>query len=97
MKKIVACFLVVLMVFAAFAPVASARGQGEGGILGFIIGCCFGARSGAAYNDGKSLHWKEWALIIPVANIVVEILNGVDAMNGMNTADMAAQYGAQYY
>ncbi len=97
MKKITACVLAAMMACAAFAPAASARGQGEGGLLGFLVGCCFGARSGAAYNDGKSLHWKEWGLIIPFANIIIEILNGVDAMNGMTTSDMAAQYGSQYY
>ena len=93
--KFIACLMAVLMVFAAFAPVTMAKGQG--GPMGFVIGCCFGARSGAAYNDGKSLHWKEWGLIIPVAGFVIEILNGVDAMNGMTTADLAAQYGSQYY
>lgn len=97
MKKTMACILAAMMAMAAFAPAASARGSGEGGALGFIIGCCFGARSAAAYNDGKSLHWKEWALIIPLVNIVVEILNGVDGLNGMTASDLAAQYGSQYY
>ena len=94
--KLIACLLAVLMIFSAFAPAATA-GSGQGGVLGFFIGCCFGARSGAAYNDGKSLHWKEWALLIPIVNIVVEILNGVDTMNGMTSSDLASQYGSQYY
>ena len=85
-----------MMAMAAFAPAAMA-GSGQGGALGFFVGCCVGARSGAAYNEGKSLHWKEWGLLIPIANIVVEILNGVDTMNGMTSSDLASQYGAQYY
>ncbi len=65
--------------------------------MGFIVGCCFGIRSGAAYNDGKDLHWREWATIIPIAGLVVAILNGLDGMNGLATKDMAAQYGANFY
>ena len=96
MKKLVASLLVVLVALAAFAPAAVAGG-GEGGIMGFFVGCCFGIRSGAAFNDGKDLHWREWALIIPIAGIVVAIINGIDGMNGLTTKDMAAQYGANFY
>ncbi len=96
MKKLIASLLVVLFVLMAFAPVATAAGD-KGGFMGFIVGCCFGIRSGAAYNDGKDLHWREWALIIPIAGIVVAILNGLDGMNGLTSKDMAAQYGANFY
>lgn len=65
--------------------------------MGFLVGCCFGIRSGAAYNDGKDLHWREWAQIILIAGLVVAILNGLDGMNGLTTKDMAAQYGANFY
>ncbi len=94
--KLIASLLVVMMVMLALAPAVSA-GSGQGGFMGFICGCCFGIRSGAAYNDGKSLHWREWALIIPIAGIVVAVMNGLDGMNGLGTADMAAQYGSSYY
>ncbi len=95
MKKLIASLLVVLFMSMAVAPAASAAGQG--GAMGFIVGCCFGIRSGAAYNDGKDLHWREWATIIPIAGLVVAILNGLDGMNGLATKDMAAQYGANFY
>ena len=49
------------------------------------------------YNDGKALHWREWALIIPFVNIVVGIMNGVDGASGLTSQDMAAQYGANFY
>ena len=65
--------------------------------MDFLVGCCFGVRSGAAYNDGKDLHWREWTLLIPFVSIVVSIMNGVDAMNGMTTKDFAAKFGATYY
>ena len=95
MKKLIASLMVVLFMSMAVAPAASAAGQG--GAMGFIVGCCFGIRSGAAYNDGKDLHWREWALIIPLAGIVVAILNGVDGSNGLTASDMAKQYGANFY
>ena len=96
MKKLVASLLVVLFVLMAVAPAAVAGG-GEGGFMGFIAGCCFGIRSGSAYNDGKDLHWREWALLIPFVGLVVSIMNGMDGMNGMTTKDMAAKFGAMYY
>ena len=66
MKKMVAGLLVVLFVLMSFAPAVSAAGE-RGGVLGFVFGCCFGIRSGAAYNDGKDLHWREWVLVVPIA------------------------------
>ena len=96
MKKMVAGLLVVLFVLMSFAPAVSAAGE-RGGVLGFVFGCCFGIRSGAAYNDGKALHWREWVLVVPIAGWVVAILNGLDGMNGLTTKDMAAQYGANFY
>ena len=97
MKKAIACLLCVLMMVIAIAPVASAAEAGRGGFLGFIVGCCFGIRSGAAYNDGKDLHWREWGLLIPIFSIVVGVMNGLDGMNGLTTKDMAAQFGANFY
>lgn len=96
MKKWMAGLMVALFVLMAVAPAVSAAGE-KGGAMGFIVGCCFGIRSGAAYNDGKDLHWREWALIIPFAGIVVAILNGLDGANGLTAKDMASQYGANFY
>ena len=97
MKKLVASLLVVLFVLIAFAPAAVAANSDRGGFLGFIVGCCFGIRSGAAYNDGKDLHWREWALLIPFVGWVVGILNGIDGANGVTTKELAAKFGATYY
>ena len=97
MKKLVASVLIVLFMLMVIAPAATAANSERGGFLGFICGCCFGVRSGAAYNDGKDLHWREWALLIPFVGWVVAIINGVDGMNGLTTKDMAAKFGATYY
>jgi hypothetical protein len=35
--------------------------------------------------------------LIPIFNLVVGIMNGIDGMNGLTTKDMAAKYGATYY
>ena len=97
MKKLVASLLVLVFVLFAIAPAAAAANDERGGFMGFISGCCFGVRSGAAYNDGKDLHWREWALLIPFVGWVVGILNGIDGANGVTTKELAAKFGATYY
>ena len=94
--KLIASLLIALFVMLSVAPAVSAA-QGQGGFMGFIVGCCFGIRSGAAYNDGKDLHWREWALLIPFVGWVVAILNGIDGANGVTTKELAAKFGATYY
>ncbi len=94
--KVMACLLVALMVLMAFAPAISA-GEGKGGALGFFVGCCFGVRSAAAYNDGKDLHWREWGQLIPVFQIVVSVMDGIDGAQGVTSAELAARFGANFY
>ena len=96
MKKGIACLVIATMVLMAVAPAASAAG-GRGGFMGFIAGCCFGIRAGAAYNDGKDIHFREWCTIIPYVGIVFSIWNGIDGAQGSTTSDLATQYGATYY
>lgn len=93
--KAIVILLVALMALLAVAPGAMARDNG--GLAGAIIGCCFGIRSAAAYNDGKDLHWREWIRVIPIVYIVGMVYDGVDGMNGRTTADYASQYGSNYY
>ena len=80
---------------AAVTPIAAARENSC--IAGFFVGCCFGVRNAAAWNDGKQLHWKDWGTIIPFAGWVVAIINGIDGMSGTTTADLASRCGSQYY
>ena len=94
--KAIAVLLVALMVLVSIAPAATAA-HDTGGLVGGLIGCCFGVRSATAYNDGKDLHWREWGRLIPFAGFVFAIWDGVDGMNGRTTGNLASEYGATYY
>ena len=69
MRKIIACLLVVVLLLAGTSTVTFA-GQGRGGLVGFIVGCCFGIRTGGDYNQGKEIHWREWVMLVPIVNLV---------------------------
>lgn len=98
MMKVITVMLVVAMAFMVLAPATSAvEGEGRGGLMGFIAGCCFGIRAGGDYNEGKDIHWREWCTLIPYVNIVFAIWNGIDGMNGVTTSEYAKEYGSQYY
>lgn len=98
MKKLIAGMLVAAMVLTAAAPVAQAKkGEGRGGFMGFIAGCCFGMRAGADYNDGKEIVWREWVMLIPYVGLVFAVWNGIDGANGTTRADYAEQYGSTYF
>jgi hypothetical protein len=99
MKKLIACMLIGAFVLVGVIPAQAAAGQGtgRGGLMGFIAGCCFGIRAGAAYNDGKEIHWREWVMLVPFVNWVIAIWNGIDGANGITSKDYVAQYGATYY
>jgi hypothetical protein len=95
MRKMLAMLMAALLLTVSAAQAAPYSGRG--GIMGFIGGCCFGLRAGAAYNDGKMIHWREWGQLIPYVGIVIYFWNGVDCASGMTSADLTAQYGAMYY
>ncbi len=100
MKKWIASLMIVLFVMMFIAPAADAaasKGQGRGGFMGFIAGCCFGIRAGNAYNEGKEIHFREWCTIIPYVGVVFSIWNGITIAGGTTTAGLASQYGATYY
>ena len=97
MKKGLICLMVALFLSTSIQTVDAAVQERRGGVMGFIAGCCFGIRAGAAYNDGKEIHWREWVTLIPYVGIVFAIWNGVDGANGMETSDYAAKYGPMFY
>ncbi|MCZ7592806.1 MAG: hypothetical protein M5U15_11965 [Kiritimatiellae bacterium] len=96
MKKIVVCILAGLMLSLS-VNTASAIDENRGGLMGFIAGCCFGIRAGAAYNDGKEIHWREWVRLVPVVSLVCAIWDGIDGANGMSTGNYAQKYGSAFY
>jgi hypothetical protein len=97
MKKLIACVMVATLVVGTLAPVAQAAEKGRGGVGGFFAGCCLGVRAGLDYNDGKSIHWRDWTPLIPYAGIIFSLWNGIDCAGGTTNADFAEQYGSVYY
>lgn len=95
MKKVICIALVAVFMLSASSAVFA--GEGRGGLMGFIAGCCFGVRAGGDYNEGKEIHWREWCRLIPYVGIVFNIWDGLDGMNGVSSADYAAKYGATFY
>ena len=96
MRKAMICLMLVVFLGSTLGT-SWAINEQRGGVMGFIAGCCFGIRAGAAYNDGKEIHWREWVKLIPYVNIVFSIWDGIDGTNGMTSADYAKKYGAAYY
>ena len=95
MKKLMVLMVAVALLAGTWS--APAVNPQRGGFMGFIAGCCFGVRTGAAYNDGKEIHWREWVMLVPIANIVFAVWNGLDGANGWTSKDYATQYGTSYY
>lgn len=98
MKKLLAAALaVVTLVGASVQSAHAVAAPGRGGVAGFFVGCCFGLRSGAAFNEGKDVHFRQWCRLIPYVNIVFAIWDGIDGANGVTVADMNAKYPGNFY
>ena len=95
MKKILAVGLAAVVLLMSAGPVSA--GEGRGGFMGLIAGCCFGIRAAGEYNEGKDIHWREWGTIIPYVGIIFTIWNGIDSASGITSADLAAKYGSAFY
>lgn len=88
MKKVVSvCCLVALL--CTLCPTAVTAQEGRGGIVSFLVGCCLGIREGTEYNEGKELHWREWApLAVIIASVPIQmglslVLPGIAQIIGM--------------
>ena len=78
MKKFLALSL------AAALLAAATPAKAEGGIAGGIVGCCFGIRTAAAYNEGKSLHVRDildWLCI-------GRVWSAIEGYNGTTLSDL---------
>ena len=95
MKKIAALCLAAALAVAV-APSARAEHK-PGGFCGGVVGCCFGIRSAAAWNEGKAIDIREWLRIIPIVGIVGGVWNAIDGWNGVTTDELRAKAGATYY
>ena len=97
MKKAIACLLVGILLAGTVGTAMAANGGTRSGVISFFAGCCFGIRTGAAFNDGKQIHWRDWGPIIPYVGFIFSLWNGFDCGSGMTTHQLATQYGAIYY
>jgi hypothetical protein len=95
MRKITAVLLAVGLL--ATGPLAMDASAERDPIAGFLVGCCFGVRTAAKFNEGKDLHFREWALLIPYVGVVFNIWNGIDGLQGVTTSDLQEKYGSLYY
>lgn len=92
MKKFLA-----LTLLAALIAAPSAQAREAGGLSGGLVGCCFGIRTAAAWNDGKNIEIREWLRIIPIVGVVGAVWNMVDGWNGVTTDDLRKTAGEAYY
>jgi len=98
MKKIIlsGCLLAVLLAMCPTVSEAKTK-RSPGGAAPFFIGCCWGLREGTEWNEGADLHWREWVRLIPVANIVFAIWDGVECAGGITAHEWAEKNGANWY
>ena len=96
MKKLLAFALVAALLVSA-VPATQAQQQDRGGVIGLVVGCCFGIRTAGQFNEGKDLHFRDWGRIIPVVNIVLAVWDGIEGAQGITTSDLARQYGSNYF
>ena len=89
--------LMLIAVLGVALPSIAEAGEGRGGIGGLLVGCCFGVRTAAAFNEGKDLHFREWGRLIPYAGIIFAVWDGIDGAGGITTTQLQQQYGALYY
>lgn len=90
MKKIVTA-IVAALTLATLVPVASAApAEGRGGPLGGLIGCCFGIRAAADYNEGKTIAVREWMRIVPFVSVVFAVIDCVDGWKGTTRSELHA-------
>ena len=83
MKKIVTA-VVAALTLATLVPTASAAVEGRGGCVGGIVGCCWGIRTAAAWNEGKSINVREWLEFVYVGRIWAAI----EGYQGVTTTDL---------
>ena len=87
MKKSLAIALAAVLTLAAVPTTRAESAEGRGGIVGGLVGCCFGIRSAAAYNEGKSISVREWLDFFYVGRIWAAF----EGFSGTTTSDLHAE------
>ena len=83
MKKLLALSLAAALL-AVSTPAKAEPAEGRGGIVGGIVGCCFGIRTAAAYNEGKSINIREWLQVLWVGYVWAAL----EGYSGVTTSDL---------
>ncbi len=91
MKKLVFAALAAACLAMAVPSNAVAAKSDRGGLLGGLVGCCFGLRTAGDYNDGKDISIREWLRIVPFVGFVVAIIDTVDGYNGKTRTELHAE------
>lgn len=84
MKKTLAIALAAVLTLAAAPAVKAEAAPGRGGICGGLIGCCFGIRTAAAWNEGKNINIREWLQLVWVGYVWAAL----DGYSGVTTSDL---------
>lgn len=83
MKKFLALSILAATLVAS-VPAQAAPAEGRGGFGGAVVGCCFGFRTMAAYNDGKSLHVHDILDLLWIGHI----WDTIEGWGGTTLSDM---------
>ncbi len=97
MKKKIFIAVGLLALLLVASPAQTEAYEGRGGIGGLLVGCCFGVRTAGAFNEGKDLHFREWARIIPYVGAIFAIWDGIEGAQGVTTSQLRQTYGALFY
>ena len=84
MKKLIIAALAAATIAMAAPFVQAEAAPGRGGCVGGLVGCCFGIRTAAAWNEGKNINIREWLQLLYVGYIWA----GIEGYQGITTADL---------
>ena len=90
MKKILMMLAIAAAVFAAIP--AEAKDREPGGIAAGLVGCCFGMRTAAAWNDGKKLDLHDILDLLWVGRI----WSAIEGWSGTSASELHDQSPVYY-
>lgn len=64
--------------------------------MGGLIGCCFGLRTAADYNEGMEVSLREWLRCAPFVGFFVCIMDIFDGYNGVTRSELSARQPTYY-
>ncbi|MBM4143288.1 MAG: hypothetical protein FJ225_06820 [Lentisphaerae bacterium] len=98
MKKFITLCVLIALCLTLFPAASQAKVQrNPGGIMPFLVGCCWGLREGTEWNEGAQMHWREWCRIIPVVGLVIAVWDGIECAGGITAHQWAEKNGANWY